>query len=287
MSVTGEGQQQLIKRIGRALLGAAPQDWQQIRAEYRSAGRHIEADVLVTGADGQPQPIRPPMEVVELLGELRAAMYQPGRGTWMSGVYLLDHPSKYSADFAPDTEPRWRRMPPPIGFQDELRRFPRDEAHIPEWLRMRAGLPPAADSAGAQATPTPPGGFAAPAHQSTSTPPGGFAQPPAAGQHSGFAEPPSQAPTATPPGGFTPPAHQAAATPSGGFAQSQGQPGDGFGQPPTATPGGGFPRPPQPPALAPSGGLPRPPGPRDAPLGGLPMPPPPAGFVEPPAPYGH
>lgn len=266
MSVSGEGQQQLIKRIGRALLGAAPPDWKQIRAEYRSAGRHIEADVLVTGADGQPQPIRPPMEVVELLGELRAAMYQPGRGTWMSGVYLLEHPSKYSADFAPDTEPRWRRMPPPIGFQDELRRFPRDDAHIPEWLRMRAGLPPAAqagDGAGAHATPTPPGGFAQP---STGAP------------HGGFAEPSGQPPTATPPGGFAAPAHQPTATPPGGFTQPQDQPEDGFGQRPTQTPPGGF---------TPPGGLPRPPGPQGAPLGGLPLPPPPAGFVEPPAPYGR
>jgi hypothetical protein len=142
MSVPGEDQDQLIRRIGRALLGAAPPNWRQIRAEYRSAGRHIEADVIVTGEDSRPQPIRPPMDVVELLGELRTAMYQPGRGTWMSGVYLLDHPSKYSAEFEPDVEPRWRRVPPPIGFQDELRQFPRSDDHIPDWLRARAGMQP-------------------------------------------------------------------------------------------------------------------------------------------------
>jgi hypothetical protein len=156
MSAPGEGQQQLIRKIGRALLAAAPPDWTSIRAEYRSAGRHVEADVFVTGADGRPQPIRPPMEVVELLGTLRAAMYQPGRGTWLSGVYLLDHPSKYSAEFDPDNEPHWRRVPPPIGFQDELRQFPREDANIPEWLRMRAGLPPIG---GAHSAPTPPGGI--------------------------------------------------------------------------------------------------------------------------------
>jgi hypothetical protein len=191
MSMSGDEQQQLIRRIGRALLGAAPQEWKQIRAEYRSTGLHIEADVIITGDDGQPQPIRPSKEVVDLLGELRAAMYQPGRGTWMSGVYLLEHPSKYSAEFEPDVEPRWRRLPPPIGFQDELRRFPREDAHIPDWLRARAGLPPA----GQQALATPPGGtpmpppglpapnqqppaHQAPAHQAMGTPPGGMPLPP-------------------------------------------------------------------------------------------------------------
>jgi hypothetical protein len=113
--------------------------------------------VFVTGEDGATRPVRPPMEVVELLGQLRGAMYQPGRGTWLSGVYLLDHPSKFSAEFEPDVEPAWRRVPPPIGFQDELRRFPRQDAHIPEGLRLRAGLPPVADPA-----PTPPGGIPAP-----------------------------------------------------------------------------------------------------------------------------
>lgn len=167
MSTPGEGQQQLIRRIGRALLAAAPPDWKHISAEYRSAGRHIEVDVLLTGSDGQPQPIRPPMDVVELLGTLRAAMYQPGRGTWMSGVYLLDHPSKYSADFDPDNEPRWRRVPPQVGFRDELRQFPRDDAHIPQWLRMRAGLPPA----GLAAAPTPPGGIPQQAAQPVPQPP--------------------------------------------------------------------------------------------------------------------
>lgn len=237
MSVPEVDQQQLIRRIGRALLGAAPPNWKQIRAEYRSAGRHIEADVAVTTNDEQTFPIRPPMDVVELFGELRAAMYRPGRGTWLSGVYLLDHPSKFSAEFEPDTEPRWRRMPPPIGFQDELRQFPREDAHIPEWLRARAGLPPAADQAPgsgpAGAGPAAPPGTPAPG----GPPPQGAAP---AGAAPGPAAPaPAGAPQFTPPGfaGGTPGA-------AGGFAGGPvpGGPGQaGFGPP---TPPSGTPLPP-------------------------------------------
>lgn len=132
----------LTRQVGRALLTVAPVDWRQLRAEYRSVGRHIEVDVFVTGPDGTTLPVRPPMEVVDGLGRMRQGMYRPGRGTWISAVYLLKPPSSFSAEFEPDEEPRWRRPPPPIGFQDELRFFPRAQEHIPDWMRQRAGMPP-------------------------------------------------------------------------------------------------------------------------------------------------
>jgi hypothetical protein len=135
-------QDRLTRQVGRALLTIAPPNWRQVRAEYRSAGRHIEVDVFVTDADGQTVPVRPPEEVIQGLGQMRQVMYRPGRGTWLSAVYVLEPPSSFSAEFEPDVEPRWRRVPPPIGFQDELRFFPRSEEHIPAWLRHRAGLPP-------------------------------------------------------------------------------------------------------------------------------------------------
>jgi hypothetical protein len=166
-------QDQLTRQVGRALLTVAPPEWIQIHAEYRSAGRHIEVDVFVTGQDGTPHPMRPPMEVVDGLGRLRQGMYRPGRGTWLSAVYLLEPPSSFSVEFEPDVEPRWRRLPPPIGFQDELRFFPRAEEHIPAWLRQRAGLAPAA--------PTPLGGMPQPAPLTgppfAPTPPAGMPTP--------------------------------------------------------------------------------------------------------------
>lgn len=173
-------QDQLTRQVGRALLGVAGADWQQVRAEYRAAGRHVEVDVIVKGPDGAERPVRPPQEVVEGFGRLRQGMYRPGRGTWLSALYVLDPPSAFNAEFEPDVEPRWRRVPPPIGFADELRFYPRADEHIPEWLRQRAGLPPAQDAASqggapGQAGPTEPGG--APARPGGPTGPGGAAGP--------------------------------------------------------------------------------------------------------------
>ncbi|RZS34444.1 hypothetical protein EV193_109235 [Herbihabitans rhizosphaerae] len=131
----------LTRQVGRALLAVVPPEWKQLRAEYRAAGRHVEADLLVITGDGREIPLAPPREVVDMLGKLRAAMYQPGRGTWLSAVYQLAYPSRFSADFEPDVEPSWRRVPPPVGFVDELRFFPRQDEHIPDWLRERVAPP--------------------------------------------------------------------------------------------------------------------------------------------------
>ncbi|GAA3462174.1 hypothetical protein ACFFSW_13880 [Saccharothrix longispora] len=137
-----EEQSRLVKQIGRAMLPALPQGWQRIRAEYRAAGRHVEVDLAFTGPDGQWRPVRPPLDVVQLFGQLRAGMHQPDRGTWLSAVYEIEAPAAFAVDFNAEDEPRWRNPPPVIGFQDELRAFPRHDDRIPDWLRQRVGLPP-------------------------------------------------------------------------------------------------------------------------------------------------
>ncbi|WP_206790014.1 ferredoxin [Amycolatopsis sp. MtRt-6] len=137
-----EQQQQLVNRIGHGLASLAPPGtWRQVRAEYRAAGRHIEADVVVTGQDGVPRAVQPPPELLQLLGTLRAGMYRPGAGTWLGAVLTVDPGQGVGADFGFDREPRWRRTPPPIGFQDELRLFPRADQQVPDWLRRRAAGP--------------------------------------------------------------------------------------------------------------------------------------------------
>lgn len=188
-------QDRLTRQVGRALLTVAGQDWTQVRAEFRAAGRHVEVDVYVTGQDGAPRPVRPPQEVVDGLGKLRQGMYRPGRGTWLSALYLLDPPSSFSAEFEPDVEPRWRRVPPPIGFADELKFFPRGDDHIPDWLRQRAGLPPA----GAEVPATPPHGTPQPQHGGPGPQHGGPQQ---GGQFGGPPQgfPPGQGHPTPPPG---------------------------------------------------------------------------------------
>lgn len=146
--------QQLIEQVGQALAALAPPQRRQARAEYRAAGRHIELDLLVIGPDGVARRVRPPARVVRLFGALRRSMYRQGRGTWLGAVIQTDPAAGTRASFLIDHEPRWRNVPPQVGFADELREFPRDDEHIPDWLRQRAGLP-AATPAGAGPMPAP------------------------------------------------------------------------------------------------------------------------------------
>ncbi|HEY7595081.1 MAG TPA: hypothetical protein VH969_18155 [Actinophytocola sp.] len=264
-------QDQLTRQVGRALLAVAGQGWRHVRAEYRSAGRHIEVDVYVTGPDGVTRTVRPPMEVVDGLGKLRQGMYRPGRGTWLSALYQLDPPSSFNAEFEPDVEPRWRRVPPPIGFADELRFFPRSEEHIPDWLRRRAageapgGGQPGTGQSGVDAPgrPGPPGAEGS-AGQSGPGQPGGQAGGP--GQPGGGPAQPGGGP-AQPGGGQ--PGGPAGGDQPGGYGQVPGQPGGRqTGEPSAAQPGM-------------PGGVPQP-GPHIPPQSPYPGPPPRPGFPPPP-----
>ncbi|MFC4858567.1 hypothetical protein [Actinophytocola glycyrrhizae] len=247
-------QDQLTRQVGRSLLTVAGEGWQRVRAEYRSAGRHIEVDVSVTGPDGVEHPVRPPQEVVEGLGRLRQGMYRPGRGTWLSGLYLLEPPSSFSAEFEPDIEPRWRRVPPPIGFADELKFFPRADEHIPDWLRQRAGLPPLPTAEDQPPAGGPSGSQGAPQQSGEPTPPRGNPATDAAPQQGSHHSGQPGFPAATPQFGGQPgnPRH-AEPTPPGQFANHGGErtPPPGF---PAATPQPGAHGEPAPPPGNPASG---------------------------------
>jgi hypothetical protein len=130
-------------------------------------------------------------DVVGMLGTLRSGMYEQGRGTWLvAEVVVRPGADVPETTFGYDQEPHWRRVPPPIGFRDELATFPRADEHIPAWLRQRLSAPdapsqnaPAPGSALDAATPTQPG---------ASGQPGGF------GQRAPSAEPGAHAQAAPP-----------------------------------------------------------------------------------------
>ncbi|AHI01431.1 glycohydrolase toxin TNT-related protein [Kutzneria albida] len=137
-------QDALVKQIGLALMKAAPQDWEQVRAEYRAAGRYFELSAEVTAQDGQVRAWTAPQETATLFARLRAGMYREGRGTWFNAKYQLDRPSSYNLDFDRE-EPQWQSPPPPPAYTDEVRFFPRTDDNVPEWLarRLQAGARPA------------------------------------------------------------------------------------------------------------------------------------------------
>ena len=241
MAMTEAELTRLTKQVGRAMVAVAGPRWQKLRAEYRSVGRHVEVDLIVTGADGVPVSVRPPVEMVEGLRTLRGGMYRSGRGTWISAVYEIEPPGDYAVEFEPDVEPPWRRVPPPIGFIDELRFFPREDGHIPDWLRERvqAANGPAAPGPGAPGA----GGAPTPGHGTPGPAPGtpgqGFPGPGGPGPRPGGPVPPFPGPAGPPP--FPPGPPQRQGPPPG--MPPQGPPTPPWGQPQQPPPPGWAPPP--------------------------------------------
>jgi hypothetical protein len=135
-------QDALVKQIGLALMRTAPDDWQQINAEFRATGRYYELSAEVTGSDGNQEPWTASHDIAMHFAKLRAGMYREGRGTWFNARYQIEKPSSYNLEFD-RLEPQWRTPPPAPAFRDELHFFPRTEDNVPEWLmRKLSGLPP-------------------------------------------------------------------------------------------------------------------------------------------------
>ncbi|WP_020496115.1 glycohydrolase toxin TNT-related protein [Sciscionella marina] len=126
----------LIKQIGITLINAAPQDWQQIRTEFRATGRYYELSAEIVNNTGAANAWTASHEIALMFARLRAAMHPIEGGTWFNARYHIERPSKYNVEFDRD-EPQWRTQPPPQAFRDELRYFPREEADVPDWLMMR------------------------------------------------------------------------------------------------------------------------------------------------------
>lgn len=129
-------QQQILTRIGTKLLAEVPEDWERVTYFIQSVIDHSSAEVVVEFPDGTSRRESLPAEVFSLMDELRAGMYQEGKGTWFSMRYVISRPGKFNVDFDYDEDPGIT-FPTSQGFTKDLRYFPCEEANIPEWLREK------------------------------------------------------------------------------------------------------------------------------------------------------
>ncbi|MEV0700777.1 glycohydrolase toxin TNT-related protein [Saccharopolyspora sp. NPDC050389] len=136
-AISPEEQEQIARRIGVLLLQGAPEDWQEITVEYRATGEYHDLLGEVAAQDGSSHPWEPPIELQEIFERLREGMYRPDVGTWLSALYVVERPSSYRIDINFDSEPQWQRPLPRAAYVDELRRYPRAEENIPDWMRER------------------------------------------------------------------------------------------------------------------------------------------------------
>lgn len=127
-------QEQILSKIKNVLLHVLPPGWDYAQVKHSALGDYAETAAIVQVVAGPIVPWEPPAQIGELFGELRAASAAPGTGTWLTGVVEINHPESYQFRFNATKQPEFRGDPPETASADELRRFPRDEDKIPDWL---------------------------------------------------------------------------------------------------------------------------------------------------------
>jgi hypothetical protein len=160
-AISPEEQEQIARRIGVLLLQAAPEDWQQITVEYRATGEYHDLLGEVASQSGSSEPWDPPDELLGIFEHLREGMYRPDVGTWLSALYVVERPSSYRIDINFDSEPKWQRPLPRAAYADELRRYPRADENVPDWMREKldssgGGAPGGSPPGGSASQPPPP-----------------------------------------------------------------------------------------------------------------------------------
>ena len=139
-----EDQNDILGSLTVLLVHALPGDWSQLFLDFRAMGQYVEHPVSVLSIFGRSVAWTLPDEALPLLVELRSGMHREGQGTWFSAKFHLAHPNRYSIEYNWHDEPQWTHRPPQRRFLEELEMFARTEENTHDWLRERAGPPPAA-----------------------------------------------------------------------------------------------------------------------------------------------
>lgn len=130
-------QQEILKEIGGEILDLHPEIGAQLIYESKLVGGYGNNSLIATHEDGTRDPIRPPASIIAPCKKLRYGMYQEGKGTWFSMKYTITRPSSFTVDFNYDEPPKFQFAPDPELYVEDLKRFPRDPEHIPDWLREK------------------------------------------------------------------------------------------------------------------------------------------------------
>ena len=120
-----------------------------VKLEWSQAGTQ-HSGRLVVGSGERARRVQVPEQVTAALAQLRAQMARPGAGTWLSMLVRVDgDDSRWGFNYSlrpywnstGDTmleRPRAEPVPDETRWSADVRRFPRDEHHLLDWLALPA-----------------------------------------------------------------------------------------------------------------------------------------------------
>jgi hypothetical protein len=126
-----------LREAGSGVLAAAPDGWTELRFRLDATAELLSNKFEATLEDGSTVHLSAPDPPRKKLQELRARMYEQGKGTWFTARYVIVRPGRYSVDFDYDNEPDFGMPIDPLTYLNDLKYFPRDDEHVPDWLRQR------------------------------------------------------------------------------------------------------------------------------------------------------
>lgn len=130
-------QQELLKEIGGEILDFQPQKGERLVYEDMAVAGYGSSRLTAIHGDGTSERIGSPVSIIETCEKLRHGMYQEGKGTWFSMTYTITRPSSFTVEFNYDEQPKFQFAPDPELYVEDLKRFPRNPEHIPEWLQEK------------------------------------------------------------------------------------------------------------------------------------------------------
>ena len=144
------GAEQLLEQLYEIIALSTPLKWQSIRVPVLSTVLTSMWTGYVQMKDGTHRSVALQNVFSERLDQFRGACYEPGRGTWYSATFDLDVDGARQVRLDFDEKPEWRAWPHPQTFVRDLEFFPRDDEHMPDWLREQIELAATAETEGRQ-----------------------------------------------------------------------------------------------------------------------------------------
>lgn len=139
--------QALVADILAMLTNVAPSGWESLRLHIQIVGQmaHFAAMATVPGKSGETGEATEqavtlkllPTSVLHYMSQIKKISYEEEAGA--PYVFTLEFKPDGQANLAAnrDMEPRWAKQVPANVWREDLKAFPRTDAHIPEWLNRR------------------------------------------------------------------------------------------------------------------------------------------------------
>lgn len=115
--------------------------WAELIIIYRAVYAINEIEFEARMADGATSDFcGNARSLINLLGRLRQNSYRSGRGTWFSIELIVNRSGSITTHFNYDDEPCYDLPIPLEYYAKDFEEFPRSEAFVPEWLKLKLKL---------------------------------------------------------------------------------------------------------------------------------------------------